>query len=89
MDFKYFEKKNWLGLIVACFFGFILLVHGIVAVWSLNSQNLLLAWNTAFDLLGSISEILIGFVLILLGVFQADAISFFESVGESIVKYLL
>jgi hypothetical protein len=89
MDFRQFDKKNWLGLIVACFFGLILLVHGIVVVWSLYSQNILFAWNTAFDLLAGISEFLIGLFLILLGIYQEDAITSLSSVGDWIVKYLL
>jgi len=84
MNFRYFEKKNWLSLIVAWFFGFVLLIHGIVGVLSLNSQKLLFA----LDLLGNISEIIIGVVLILLGIFQSDAIDSLENVGEEIVKYI-
>lgn len=64
--YRYFEKKDWIGLGIACFFGLMLWIH--LAV------NLLLQRNAWFDWFFGFLEIIAGGFLIVLGYFQSELI---------------
>jgi hypothetical protein len=81
MNFRNFERKNWLGLGIACIFSSILLIHSLTSTF-------LLARNTGFDLFFNGSEFLIGLFLILLGIFQGDVVDRLDSIGDKIFKYI-
>jgi hypothetical protein len=81
MSFRHFEKKNWLGLAIACILTSILWIHSL-------TSNFLLGRDGGFDLFFNASEFLVGLFLILLGIFQGDAVDRLDSIGDKIAKYL-
>jgi len=70
MDFENFDDRNWLILIVLGFLGIVLLIHGAAILWNLKNSNNLFTWNSALDSLGSVSELVVGFVFVLFAIFQ-------------------
>ena len=75
MDFKKYNGRNWLILIVLGFLGLMFLIHGGSILWNLNSSNNLFTLDSAIGSLGSVSELIVGFVFVLLAVFQDSVLA--------------
>jgi hypothetical protein len=83
MSFKEYNDRNWLILIVLGFLGLVLFIHGGVILWNLRDLNNLFTTNSVIDSLGSISELIVGSILVLLAVFQDSVLEAFDGLLNS------
>ncbi len=81
-----YDAKDYARIIVLCVLGGLLLIRGSSTLLSLQSQNIPFdrGLDTIIDYLGSIAEILIGCVIILLGFFPDDVEELLENILSTI-----
>jgi hypothetical protein len=81
MNFRDYSDRHWLILILLGFLGVVLLIHGGMIFWNLRNSNNLFTINSVIDSLGCVSEFIVGFVFVLLAVYQ-------DSVLEALDDFL-
>jgi uncharacterized membrane protein YphA (DoxX/SURF4 family) len=77
-----YGTKDYVRIILLCLLGGLLLIRGSSTILSLQQQNIPFdrSLYTAIDYLGSIAEIIVGAVIVLLGFFPDDVEEFLENI---------
>jgi uncharacterized membrane protein YphA (DoxX/SURF4 family) len=77
-----YEVKDYVRIILLCFLGGLFLMRGSSTLLSLQSENIPFdrGLDTAINYLGSIAEILVGCVIVLLGFFPDDVEELLENI---------
>jgi len=77
-----YEVRDFVRILLLCFLGGLFLIRGSSTLLSLQSQNIPFdkGLDTAIDYLGSIAEILVGCIIVLLGFFPDDIEELLENI---------
>jgi uncharacterized membrane protein YphA (DoxX/SURF4 family) len=77
-----YGTKDYTRIILLCLLGGLLLIRGSSTLLSLQQQNIPFdrSSDTAINYLGSIAEIIVGSIIVLLGFFPDDVEEFLENI---------
>lgn len=77
-----YRFRDYVRILLLCFLGGLLLIRGSSTLLSLQSQNIPFdrGFDTAFNYIGSMTEILVGCVIVLLGFFPDDVEEVLENI---------
>ena len=77
-----YGTKDYVRIILLCFLGGLLLIRGSSTLLSLQHQKIPFdkSSDTAIDYVGSIAEIIVGSIIVLVGFFPEDVEEFLENI---------